>query len=84
MQRTQQHLSLVTPAGTGPIAFGRTPFITPKFNTMTPLTRTLHRLAKPNETLVSLDGSPVMATVAKTGRGKVRAKIREKNRVGRA
>ena len=47
--------------------------ITPKFDTMTPLTRTLHRQARPNETLVSLSGSPVMATatVKKAGRGKV-------------
>ena len=66
--------SMVTPANKMlPTNIGRTPMITPKFDTMTPLTRTLHRQARPNETLVSLSGSPVMATatVKKAGRGKV-------------
>ena len=65
---------MVTPANKMlPTNIGRTPMITPKFDTMTPLTRTLHRQARPNETLVSLSGSPVMATatVKKAGRGKV-------------
>jgi len=50
---------------------GQTPMITPKFNTMTPHSRTVHRAPRANETLVSLSGSPVAPTftVAK-GRGK--------------
>lgn len=49
-----------------------TPMITPKFDPTTPLSRTVMRLAKPNETLVSLSGSPVYAgaTTAKKGRGR--------------
>ena len=42
---------------------GMTPLITPKFNTMTPLNRTVARAAKPNEMLMSLDGSPVAGTL---------------------
>jgi hypothetical protein len=54
-------LSHITPAHTLqlPPSLGRTPFITPKFNTRTPLNRTVSRAAKPNEILVSLSGSPV-------------------------
>ncbi|XP_023324066.1 borealin isoform X2 [Eurytemora carolleeae] len=68
-------VSMVTPSNKMlPTNIGRTPMITPKFDTRTPLTRTLHRQAKPNETLVSLSGSPVMATatVKKVGRGKAK------------
>jgi hypothetical protein len=54
-----------------PANLGRTPFITPKFNTQTPLNRILHRQARPNETLVSLGGSPVMS-VSKPSRGKAK------------
>jgi len=51
-----------TPAGPGmlPPDIGRTPFITPRFNTATPFSRTVSRVARPNETLVSLTGSPVV------------------------
>ena len=54
--------SNATAAGAGavPAALGRTPFITPRFNTATPLSRTVSRVARPNETLVSLSGSPVV------------------------
>merc|ERR550519_2676482 len=51
-----------TPSGAGAeaAALGRTPFITPRFNTATPLSRTVSRVARPNEPLVSLSGSPVV------------------------
>jgi len=66
---------MITPIQTAG-AIGRTPFITPKFNPMTPMNRTVHRQARPNEVLVSLDGSPVMATVTK-GRGKKKTEVEE-------
>jgi len=66
----RQQQPMATPANSQyPANLGRTPFITPKFNTMTPLNRTVHRQAKPNEFLVSHSGSPVQATVSKP-RGK--------------
>lgn len=43
---------------------GKTPMITPKFNTATPWTKTVTRKAEPNEMLVSLSGSPVMPIAA--------------------
>jgi hypothetical protein len=57
-------LSLITPAHAqnhrlDMMMGGATPFITPKFNTRTPLSRTVSRAARPNEILVSLSGSPV-------------------------
>jgi hypothetical protein len=56
-------LSLITPAHASnhrlDMMGGATPFITPKFNTRTPLSRTVSRAARPNEILVSLSGSPV-------------------------
>ena len=56
-------LSLITPAHVQnhrlDMMGGATPFITPKFNTRTPLSRTVSRAARPNEILVSLSGSPV-------------------------
>lgn len=49
-----------TPAvGNYPVDMGRTPFITPRFNIATPLTKTVSRVARTNEVLVSLKGSPV-------------------------
>ena len=67
--------NLFTPANnqTGGANFGMTPLITPKWNPMTPLARTAHRQARPNETTVSLNGSPVMGTMSKP-RGRKRAK----------
>jgi hypothetical protein len=47
-QQSKQPLSMATPA------------ITPKFNTRTPLSRTVARVAKPTEVLLSLSGSPVV------------------------
>ena len=68
---------LQTPLATGrrgqPTAFS-TPAITPKFDPSAPIHRTAMRLAKPNETLMSLSGSPVysVTTTAKK-RGKAAA-----------
>ena len=54
--------SNATPYGAGavPAALGRTPFISPRFNIAAPLSRTVSLVARPNETLVSLSGSPVL------------------------
>lgn len=51
------------------------PFITPKFNTATPLHRIATRVPKPNEFAVSLNGSPICfnGTATKAaGRGKAK------------
>ena len=55
-------LGEVTPAQSRrpPPNLGMTPFITPKFNTRTPMSRTVSRVARPDEMLVSLSGSPVV------------------------
>lgn len=67
--------SMVTPStstrsssrGRGPPPdVGRTPFITPRFNTATPLHSTVSRVARANEVLVSLDGSPVVPLQLRT------------------
>jgi len=51
--------TMATPANTRqPPNMGRTPMITPKFDTQS-LTRTVSRVARANEVLVSLSGSPV-------------------------
>jgi len=67
--------SLATPSASGapPPAMGRTPFITPRFNTATPLCRTVSRVARPNETLVSLSGSPVVPLALKSKAAKAEA-----------
>lgn len=65
--------SLATPSGAPPPAMGRTPFITPRFNTATPLSRTVSRVARPNETLVSLSGSPVVPLALKSKAAKAEA-----------
>merc|ERR1712112_246896 len=65
--------SLATPSGAPPPAMGRTPFITPRFNTATPLSRTVSRAARPNETLVSLSGSPVVPLALKSKAAKAEA-----------
>ena len=52
----------------------KTPLITPKFDIRTPLNRSVMRLAKPNETLVSLSGSPVIAGESTVKRGRRTAK----------
>lgn len=60
----------INPAG-AVMGLGMTPMITPKFNITTPLHHTARRGPKQNETLVSLNGSPVMGTAMKAaGRGK--------------
>lgn len=51
-------LSSVRRGNAAPFA---TPAITPKFDITTPLNRSVMRLARPDETLVSLSGSPVYA-----------------------
>ena len=54
-----------TPANyPGPPIMGKTPMITPKFDT-TKLSRTVSRVARADEVLVSLSGSPVVPSVAK-------------------
>jgi hypothetical protein len=60
-----------TPANNHPGPNCGLPFITPKFNMATPLHRSVMRTAKPNETLVSLSGSPVyVGATAGRGRGR--------------
>lgn len=56
--------------------------ITPKFDLSTPLPRSVMRVAKPNETLVSLHGSPVLAvatTVKKKRGGKGKSETATEN-----
>jgi len=63
-----------TPArGMMPIGMGRTPMITPKFNMATPLCRTVSRVARANEVLVSMSGSPVQPLALKTKAAKAEA-----------
>merc|ERR1712013_894060 len=59
---------LTTPANTrAPPNMGRTPMITPKFDTTQALSRTVSRVARKDEVLVSLSGSPVVGvTTART------------------
>lgn len=56
--------ALRQPPGGQPL--GATPFITPKFKMGTPACRTLTRVARPSETLVSLSGSPVNPLVPRS------------------
>lgn len=54
-----KNTTMATPANTRqPPNMGRTPMITPKFDTQS-LSRTVSRVARANEVLVSLSGSPV-------------------------
>lgn len=63
-----------TPAtGRMPPDMGRTPMITPKFNMATPLCRTVSRVARANEVLVSMSGSPVQPLALKTKAAKAEA-----------
>ena len=55
-----------------------TPMITPKFDISTSICRSVMRLAKPNETLVSLSGSPVYADATAASQRKRR---KENNQV---
>lgn len=58
-RRTRGANAMTTPANTkAPLNMGRTPMITPKFDT-TNMSRTVSRVARANEVLVSLSGSPV-------------------------
>jgi len=60
---------MTTPANTrAPPNKGRTPMITPKFDTSQALSRTVSRRARKNEVLVSLSGSPVVGVTAKATR----------------
>lgn len=52
---------------------GATPAITPKFNTRTPMSRTVSRTARPNEVLMSLSGSPVIPLNLRTKVAKAEA-----------
>jgi len=57
---------LNTPANTrAPPNMGRTPMITPKFDTTQSLSRTVSRVARKDEVLVSLSGSPVVGVTAR-------------------
>merc|ERR1712013_355944 len=47
---------------------GRTPMITPKFDTTQALSRTVSRVARKDEVLVSLSGSPVVGVTARTAK----------------
>ncbi len=64
-KRTTRNLDMETPSASSYSSLrGRplsTPAITPKFDITTPMSRTVMRLARPDETLVSLSGSPVYA-----------------------
>merc|ERR1712129_60575 len=56
---TGKNSTMATPANTRPPPnMGKTPMITPKFDTQS-LSRTVSRVARANEVLVSLGGSPV-------------------------
>jgi len=58
-RRTRGAAAMTTPANTkAPPNMGRTPMITPKFDTSN-MSRTVSRVARANEVLVSLSGSPV-------------------------
>lgn len=61
-----------TPVGTG--KFASQQFITPRFNTATPLHRTVSRVARTNEVLVSLDGSPVQPLALRSKAAQAEAK----------
>jgi len=57
---------VTTPANTrAPPYKGRTPIITPKFDTTKSMSRTVSRVARKDEVLVSLSGSPVVAVTAR-------------------
>jgi len=59
-RRTRGGTAMTTPANTrAPPNMGRTPMITPKFDT-TNMSRTVSRVARANEVFVSLSGSPVV------------------------
>jgi len=62
-----------TPMSRMPMDMGRTPMITPKFNMATPLCRTVSRVARANEVLVSMSGSPVQPLALKTKAAKAEA-----------
>lgn len=75
---TKSMTDMVTPLNTGRAAARNqfaTPAITPKFDPSAPLHRTAMRLAKPNETLMSMSGSPVYPNLTTTAkkRGKAAA-----------
>jgi len=65
-RRTRGATAMTTPANTKvPQNMGRTPMITPKFDTSN-MSRTVSRVARANEVLVSLSGSPVTASTRAT------------------
>jgi len=69
---TGKNSTMATPANTRPPPnMGKTPMITPKFDTQS-LSRTVSRVARANEVLVSLSGSPVaFAPSSKAGKAQV-------------
>ena len=66
--RSNKKSELKTPANTrAPPNMGKTPLITPKFDTNS-LSRTVARVARKNEVLVSLSGSPVVGVTTQVSR----------------
>merc|ERR1711889_3694 len=66
---------LATPANKrAPPNMGKTPVITPKFDTQS-LTRTVARVAKKNEVLVSLSGSPVVGVSSRAAKAEAEQAI---------
>jgi len=66
--RGNKNPELTTPANTrAPPKMGKTPQITPKFDTQS-LSRTVSRVARKNEVLVSLSGSPVVGVTSRAAK----------------
>merc|ERR1712098_764539 len=66
--RGNKNPELTTPANArAPPKMGKTPQITPKFDTQS-LSRTVSRVARKNEVLVSLSGSPVVGVTSRAAK----------------
>merc|ERR1712115_216261 len=73
--RGNKNSELTTPANTrAPPNMGKTPLITPKFDTQS-LSRTVARVAKKNEVLVSLSGSPVVGVTSRAAKAEAEQAI---------